>query len=155
MLACCKRRQRCEGGLFVLHRRRQSLRRFLLLKQSMNGLFNVLWQPEQMEDASDADAFVMDSGCRMRDTPALGEYRGFREDWREERLAGRAKEGTRPPSCLLLFAQKTDHQPERGDRFDNFGGHVTRLLCLTLWDETSGWSQLEPLDRREWRGIGQ
>jgi hypothetical protein len=70
LLAHCKRLQRGKGGLLVLHRSRQSLRRFLLFKQPMNGLLNVLWQPEQVKDASNADAFVMNAGCGMRDTPA-------------------------------------------------------------------------------------
>jgi hypothetical protein len=73
LLARCKRLQRRKGGLLVLYRTRQSLRRFLLFKQPMNGLLDVLWQPEQVKDASDADAFVMDAGCGMRDTPALRE----------------------------------------------------------------------------------
>jgi hypothetical protein len=79
LLTRCKRLQRGDGGLFVVHRTRQPLRWFLLFKQPMNGLLNVLWQAEQVKDASDADAFVMDASRSMRNTPALREDCGLWE----------------------------------------------------------------------------
>jgi hypothetical protein len=84
-----------------------------LFEQPVDGLLNVLGQPEQVVDAANTDPLIMDACRGVGDSAALHENGCLGEHGREERLARRSEKRARPPRGLSLFTQQTNRQSEQ------------------------------------------
>lgn len=74
----------------------------------MDGLLDVLGQPEEVIGVAHTDPLVMDEGRGPGDAGDLGQDVGAGKDGGQERAAGLIKEGALPPGKLLPLPEVSD-----------------------------------------------